>query len=163
MDEDSVTTCDALLGYNSTSVCGTVFDSFEKDPLFYDGIRNIAEISYGIPNFDSFPNGLVTVFQVLTLEGWSQMLYNYQDAGDPKTAIVFFALVVIIGAFFSLNLFLASIMESFAKQQAVLEDMKRKEEEEQIRQEREKKERIRLGLDWQTPRDEVNMPKSPAK
>ena len=43
------------------------------------------------------------------------MLYNYEDAGDAASSIVFFALVVIFGAFFSVNLFLASIMESFAK------------------------------------------------
>ena len=143
---------DSICGANAT--CGAIFESYGQDPLIYDDVRNLKAISYGIPNFDSFPQALVTVFQVLTLEGWSSMLYNYEDAGDAASSIVFFALVVIFGAFFSVNLFLASIMESFAKQQNLLEQAKEADLREAEKEERYRKERIRLGLEYESPRYE---------
>ena len=47
---------------------------------------------------------------MITLEGWSQMMYNYQDTVSYVTASIFFVTVVILGAFVCVNLCLASIM-----------------------------------------------------
>jgi hypothetical protein len=47
-----------------------------------------------------------TIFQVLTLEGWADLTYNYSDANDPTIAVIFFVSIVIMGAFFSMNLVL---------------------------------------------------------
>ena len=110
-----------MLGEATLSVCGTVFEAAGVDPMVYDGVRDMELIDFAIPTFDSFTAGLITIFQVLTLEGWSKLLYNYMDAGETISATIFFSCVVIIGAFFTLNLFLASIMESFAKQRIIFE------------------------------------------
>ena len=56
---------------------------------------------------------LVTIFQVITLEGWVDMMYNLMDEGNPITAALFFCLLVLFGAFFLLNIILAVIMQSF--------------------------------------------------
>ena len=110
-----------------------MYEAAGVSPFEYDGVRGIEEINFAIPTFDSFSHALVTIFQVLTLEGWSTLLYNYQDAGDTVSSTIFFSCVVMIGALFSMNLFLASIMESFSKQQYVIEEQRKLEIEEQLK------------------------------
>ena len=44
--------------------------------------------------------------QVLTLEGWSDLTYNYSDASDPVISVIFFIGIVLLGAFFAMNLVL---------------------------------------------------------
>jgi hypothetical protein len=50
---------------------------------------------------------MATIFQVLTLEGWIQMTYNYSDSESPIIALIFFGTLVLFCAFFALNLVLA--------------------------------------------------------
>ena len=52
---------------------------------------------------------------VLTLEGWSDLTYNYSDANDPVMSVIFFVGIVLLGAFFAMNLVLGQIMDSFAE------------------------------------------------
>jgi len=54
-----------------------------------------------------------TIFQVLTLEGWADLTYNYSDANDPTIAVIFFVGIVVMGAMFAMNLVLGQVMESF--------------------------------------------------
>ena len=68
---------------------------------------------YGIPGFDNVGQGFLTIFQILTLESWVYLMYNYSDAGSPTISVIFFVLVVLLGAFFTMNLVLAIIVDSF--------------------------------------------------
>ena len=95
------------------AICGTVFDKFGLDPIEYDDIRNIELIMYGIPGFDNVFQGFLTIFQILTLESWVYLMYNYSDTGSEAISIIFFVLVVLLGAFFTMNLVLAIIVDSF--------------------------------------------------
>ena len=103
--------------YYEGAVCGELYQSdlFEPrlDPLLEDEIRNKDFIMYGIPNFDSFGNAIVTIFQVLTLESWSYLLYRYTESVGGMISVIFFILIVIMGSFFTMNLILAMIMEQF--------------------------------------------------
>ena len=63
------------------------------------------------------PQGLFTIFQALTLEGWCGMMYNYMDSNSPAISIFFFCMLVIFGSFFAMQLVLAQIMDSFARRQ----------------------------------------------
>ena len=49
----------------------------------------------------------------MTLEGWTTVMYNYYDSSG-LISVFFFPLLVVIGTFFILNLFLAVIMETFS-------------------------------------------------
>lgn len=49
---------------------------------------------------------------MITLESWTYVMYNYMDASGIIAAI-YFPILVVLGGFFLLNLFLAVIMESF--------------------------------------------------
>ena len=49
----------------------------------------------------------------MTLEGWIDLTYHYQDANDPIISVAFFVGIVVLGAFFAMNLVLGQVMESF--------------------------------------------------
>ena len=70
-------------------------------------------ISYGIVTFDNLLRALITIFQMITLEGWTDMMYNLSDASQAWMAILFFCLLVVVGSFFLLNVILAVIMDAF--------------------------------------------------
>ena len=70
-------------------------------------------ISYGIVTFDNLLRALITIFQMITLEGWTDMIYNLSDASQAWMAILFFCLLVVVGSFFLLNVILAVIMDAF--------------------------------------------------
>ena len=71
-------------------------------------------INFGFLHFDDLGIGILSIFRVVTLEGWTQVMYNYMDAGGFIAAI-YFPILVVIGGFFLLNLFLAVIMEAFSE------------------------------------------------
>jgi hypothetical protein len=70
-------------------------------------------ISYGIVTFDNLLRALITIFQMITLEGWTDMMYNLSDASQAWMAIFFCVLLVVVGSFFLLNVILAVIMDAF--------------------------------------------------
>lgn len=92
-------------------VCGTVYKEAGVDPNEYDDVLNIELIMYGIPGFDNVAHGFLTIFQILTLESWVYLMYNYSDTGSGSISVIFFNLVVLIGAFFTMNLVLAIIVD----------------------------------------------------
>jgi hypothetical protein len=50
---------------------------------------------------------------MITLEGWTDMMYNLSDASQAWMAIFFCVLLVVVGSFFLLNVILAVIMDAF--------------------------------------------------
>ncbi|CAL8386174.1 unnamed protein product [Gadus morhua 'NCC'] len=60
----------------------------------------------GITNFDNFAFAMLTVFQCITMEGWTEVLYWMQDAMGYELPWVYFVSLVIFGSFFVLNLVL---------------------------------------------------------
>ena len=63
-------------------------------------------------HFDSFGWAFVTIFQVLSGENWNVVMYDCIRATGPG-AVIFFLLLVIIGNFIILNLFLAILLINF--------------------------------------------------
>eukprot|EP00054_Salpingoeca_dolichothecata_P028079 m.210181 g.210181 ORF g.210181 m.210181 type:complete len:1539 (-) comp26120_c1_seq2:53-4669(-) len=70
----------------------------------------------GISTFDHMGVAMLTVFQCLTLEGWTDVLYNVQDAYGGATPWIYFVTLVILGSFFVLNLVLGVISGEFTKE-----------------------------------------------
>ena len=79
----------------------------------FDYVYNNSNIDYGIIQFDNIGSGILTVFQVITLEGWTKLMYNLMDSDQAYMSIIVFVSLVIFGAFFLLNLILAVLMEKF--------------------------------------------------
>ena len=89
------------------------------NPAEVDGVIENPVISYGVPGFDHFGQALLTTFQVCTLEGWSNLMYTYVETSRfPVVPFIFFPLLVAIGSFFTMNLILAQIIDSYSSQQA---------------------------------------------
>ena len=60
-------------------------------------------IDYGIVTFDHIGAGLLTIFQTITLEGWTKIMYNYMDSNITAMAVIFFCLLVVFGYAFLYN------------------------------------------------------------
>lgn len=54
--------------------CGSP-DQYNID-ISYDNVSTTEFLNYDIVNFDNIGTSLLTVFQVLTIEGWSNIMYN---------------------------------------------------------------------------------------
>lgn len=83
-------------------------------PLDVDGVMENSRILWDITNFNDVPRSMLTVFQVLTLEYWTDpLMYQYMSATNKFLGSAFFLFLVILGAFFLMNLFLAQMIFSF--------------------------------------------------
>ena len=78
--------------------------------LNLDNVKNTALINYGITTFDNIGKGILTIFQIITLEGWVYIMYNHMDSNLAPFSAIYFCLLVVIGSFFMLNLIVAAIM-----------------------------------------------------
>uniref|UniRef100_A0A3Q2QBA4 Voltage-dependent L-type calcium channel subunit alpha n=1 Tax=Fundulus heteroclitus TaxID=8078 RepID=A0A3Q2QBA4_FUNHE len=68
----------------------------------------------GITNFDNFLFAMLTVFQCITMEGWTDVLYWMNDAMGFELPWVYFVSLVIFGSFFVLNLVLGVLRVTLA-------------------------------------------------
>uniref|UniRef100_A0A8C1XLM8 Calcium channel, voltage-dependent, R type, alpha 1E subunit b n=1 Tax=Cyprinus carpio TaxID=7962 RepID=A0A8C1XLM8_CYPCA len=66
----------------------------------------------GITQFDNILFAVLTVFQCITMEGWTAVLYNTNDALGPTWNWIYFIPLIIIGSFFVLNLVLVNYITS---------------------------------------------------
>ena len=55
---------------------------------------------------------MLTVFQMITLEGWTQIMYNLMDSNMTWMSILFSISLILIGSFFLLNVILAVLAEA---------------------------------------------------
>ncbi|XP_038637781.1 calcium channel, voltage-dependent, N type, alpha 1B subunit, a isoform X4 [Scyliorhinus canicula] len=78
--------------------------------------------SYGITNFDNILFAVLTVFQCITMEGWTDILYNANDALGNTWNWLYFIPLIIIGSFFMLNLVLGVLSGEFAKERERVEN-----------------------------------------
>ncbi|XP_037625796.1 voltage-dependent R-type calcium channel subunit alpha-1E isoform X2 [Sebastes umbrosus] len=76
----------------------------------------------GITQFDNILFALLTVFQCITMEGWTTVLYNTDDALGPNWNWLYFIPLIIIGSFFVLNLVLGVLSGEFAKERERVEN-----------------------------------------
>jgi hypothetical protein len=95
--------------------CGLPGDHALYNYRFYEEAQ-IEALDWGIPNFDNLGSALYSIFQIVTLEGWNKLMYNHYNATSPYFLSIYFSLVVIIGAFFVINLMLAAIWSTFTKE-----------------------------------------------
>ena len=73
----------------------------------------------GITKFDTIVYGMLTVFQIITLEGWSDLLYMTNDASNSPKWMNYcvFISMVLIGAMFMLNLVIGVLSGEFSKKE----------------------------------------------
>ncbi|XP_046893571.1 voltage-dependent P/Q-type calcium channel subunit alpha-1A [Hypomesus transpacificus] len=78
--------------------------------------------NYGITQFDNILFAVLTVFQCITMEGWTDLLYYSNDASGSSWNWMYFIPLIIIGSFFMLNLVLGVLSGEFAKERERVEN-----------------------------------------
>uniref|UniRef100_A0A3B3RLK8 Voltage-dependent P/Q-type calcium channel subunit alpha-1A n=1 Tax=Paramormyrops kingsleyae TaxID=1676925 RepID=A0A3B3RLK8_9TELE len=78
--------------------------------------------NYGITQFDNILFAVLTVFQCITMEGWTDLLYYSNDASGSAYNWMYFIPLIIIGSFFMLNLVLGVLSGEFAKERERVEN-----------------------------------------
>ncbi|KAL3311374.1 Voltage-dependent N-type calcium channel subunit alpha-1B, partial [Cichlidogyrus casuarinus] len=68
-------------------------------------------------NFDTFVKAILTVFQILTGEDWNTIMYNGVRAGNQPFASLYFVVLMLIGNYTILNVFLAIAVDNLANAQ----------------------------------------------
>ncbi|CAH0562347.1 unnamed protein product [Brassicogethes aeneus] len=101
----------------------------------------------GITNFDNFGLSMLTVFQCITLEGWTDVLYNIQDSMGRTWQWSYFVSMVILGAFFVMNLILGVLSGEFSKER---EKAKARGDFHKLREKQQLEEDLKGYLDWIT-------------
>ncbi|CAC5382662.1 CACNA1B [Mytilus coruscus] len=78
--------------------------------------------NYGITSFDDIGYAMLTVFQCVTMEGWTNVLYYTNDAMGSWFNWIYFYPLIILGSFFMLNLVLGVLSGEFAKERERVEN-----------------------------------------
>ncbi|XP_054715449.1 voltage-dependent calcium channel type A subunit alpha-1-like [Uloborus diversus] len=78
--------------------------------------------NYGITSFDNIFFAMLTVFQCITMEGWTAILYWTNDALGSTYNWIYFVPLIILGSFFMLNLVLGVLSGEFAKERERVEN-----------------------------------------
>ncbi|KAH8409975.1 hypothetical protein KR009_003411, partial [Drosophila setifemur] len=106
----------------------------------------------GITNFDNFGLAMLTVFQCVTLEGWTDVLYSIQDAMGSDWQWMYFISMVILGAFFVMNLILGVLSGEFSKER---NKAKNRGDFQKLREKQQIEEDLRGYLDWITQAEDI--------
>ncbi|XP_055922391.1 voltage-dependent calcium channel type D subunit alpha-1 isoform X4 [Eupeodes corollae] len=122
--------------------CPTGFECYDK----WEGPN------FGITNFDNFGLAMLTVFQCVTLEGWTDVLYNIQDAMGSTWQWTYFISMVILGAFFVMNLILGVLSGEFSKERT---KAKNRGDFQKLREKQQIEEDLRGYLDWITQAEDI--------
>ncbi|KAL7669231.1 hypothetical protein ACOME3_009896 [Neoechinorhynchus agilis] len=71
---------------------------------------------HGIINFDNFGLSMLTVFQCITMEGWTSIMHKINDSVGNLWPWIYFLSMIIIGSFFIMNLILGVLSGEFSKE-----------------------------------------------
>jgi voltage-gated sodium channel len=74
-------------------------------------------------HFGSLPVALLSLFQMITLDNWSDLFHAARE-GSPIGAITYFVSFILLGTMIMLNLFIGVIMNSMAEMHAELDGQK---------------------------------------
>ena len=58
---------------------------------------------------------MLTIFQMMTVEGWTKIMYNLMDSNIQWMSVLFSISLVLITSFFALNILLAILAEQNTK------------------------------------------------
>uniref|UniRef100_A0A8D2N8H2 Voltage-dependent L-type calcium channel subunit alpha n=1 Tax=Zonotrichia albicollis TaxID=44394 RepID=A0A8D2N8H2_ZONAL len=108
---------------------------------------------HGITNFDNFAFAMLTVFQCITMEGWTDVLYWVNDAIGRDWPWIYFVTLIIIGSFFVLNLVLGVLSGEFSKER---EKAKARGDFQKLREKQQLEEDLKGYLDWITQAEDID-------
>ncbi|KAG8039048.1 hypothetical protein G9C98_003355 [Cotesia typhae] len=126
--------------------CSTLGPDYFCSRQYWEGPND------GITNFDNFGLAMLTVFQCITLEGWTDVLYDIEDAMGSTWQWLYFISMVILGAFFVMNLILGVLSGEFSKER---EKAKSRGDFQKLREKQQIEDDLRGYLDWITQAEDI--------
>lgn len=113
-NDDFPVPCSTRSGYFSScpkgQYCGFPID--QGISLEDDGHTRDPKIQFNIAQFQNFGHAVLAVFQIITMDNWSSLMYNLMSV-NPISASIYSCSLILLGPFFMLNLILAVIMQAF--------------------------------------------------
>nr|QSV39147.1 voltage-dependent calcium channel L type alpha-1 [Meloidogyne graminicola] len=106
----------------------------------------------GITNFDNIGLAMLTVFQCVSLEGWTDVMYWVNDAVGREWPWIYFVTLVILGSFFVLNLVLGVLSGEFSKER---EKANARGLFQKFREKQQLEEDLKGYLDWITQAEDI--------
>ncbi|XP_051949885.1 calcium channel, voltage-dependent, L type, alpha 1S subunit, b [Xyrauchen texanus] len=103
--------------------------------------------NFGITHYDNFGFAMLTVFQCITMESWTDVLYWVNDAIGNEWAWIYFFSMILLGAFFILNLVLGVLSGEFTKER---EKSRSRGEYQKLRETQQMDEDVKGYMDWIT-------------
>ncbi|CAG5037441.1 unnamed protein product [Parnassius apollo] len=110
--------------------------------------------NYGITNFDNIGYSMLTVFQCITLEGWTDIMYHIADVKGNTWVWIYFVTMVIFGNFFVMNLILGVLSGEFSKER---EKAKSRGDFQKSRERQQFEEDLKGYLNWITVAEELDL------
>ena len=107
---------DSLGAYDRDAVCGFTkcpagTECVDRDPFTNELLENPNK---GATSFDHLGWAMVVVFQTMTGEGWS-VVKQFTDDGWSSVSIIYWAILILIGSFFIVNLAAAIMFASYER------------------------------------------------
>ncbi|VDM20936.1 unnamed protein product [Hydatigera taeniaeformis] len=126
-----------------------IMANMSADPYAFTGFIKLPERwpgpNYGITNFDNLAASMLTVFQCVTMEGWTNVLYWMNDSQGMEWPFLYFVSLIIIGSFFVMNLVLGVLSGEFSKER---EKAKKRGKYQKAREQMQFAEDVQGYLDW---------------
>ncbi|KAG2787764.1 Sodium channel protein [Phytophthora cactorum] len=119
---------------NIEKTCGSDYDAFGNPRFSHHKAMDYAlyrpSLDWGLTTFDNIGRAFFTIFQSITQEGWTIIMYMVMDSSQPTIGAIFFVVLIIFASFFVMNLTLAVISEEFNLDQKPGKTAAQKREEE---------------------------------
>ncbi|KAA0147079.1 hypothetical protein FNF31_07654 [Cafeteria roenbergensis] len=119
--------------------CGSNYDSVQNARFANTALTEAGNfdgsLNWGLTTFDHIFLGVSAIFQSITMEGWTDIMYMVMDSYNGVAAGVYFVVLILFGSFFLLNLLLAVISEQFNESQKLELEAKAKKEQDKRRRE----------------------------
>ncbi|KAM5301400.1 voltage-dependent L-type calcium channel subunit alpha-1S [Glossophaga mutica] len=103
--------------------------------------------NHGITHFDNFGFSMLTVYQCISMEGWTEVLYWVNDAIGNEWPWIYFVTLILLGSFFILNLVLGVLSGEFTKER---EKAKSRGTFQKLREKQQLEEDLRGYMSWIT-------------
>ena len=71
------------------------------------------DTNYGITNFDNIGSALLTTFHCATLDGWTKVMYMYQNGFNSYMPAIFFISLAILLKYFVFKISIAIMINGF--------------------------------------------------
>uniref|UniRef100_A0A8C6QU19 Voltage-dependent L-type calcium channel subunit alpha n=1 Tax=Nannospalax galili TaxID=1026970 RepID=A0A8C6QU19_NANGA len=110
--------------------------------------------NHGITHFDNFGFSMLTVYQCISMEGWTDVLYWVNDAIGNEWPWIYFVTLILLGSFFILNLVLGVLSGEFTKER---EKAKSRGTFQKLREKQQLEEDLRGYMSWITQGEVMDM------